>query len=69
MIVCHCKGLSDAAIREAVRDGARSFRQVARACGAGRKCGGCRPIIRELIDIECESELPATLLPLSTATA
>jgi bacterioferritin-associated ferredoxin len=68
VIVCHCKAVSDSSIREAVRDGARSFRQVARACDAGRKCGGCRPAIRELIDDETRGEVPATLLPLSSAT-
>ena len=52
MIVCHCKGVSDRSIREAVRAGARSSRQVFRACGAGGRCGGCRPIIDEIIERE-----------------
>jgi bacterioferritin-associated ferredoxin len=69
VIVCHCKGVSDSSIREAVRDGARSFRQVAKACDAGRRCGGCRPVIRELIDDESAVDVPSTLLPLASATA
>ena len=52
MIVCHCKAVSDRAIRAAVREGARSFGQVARACDAGRRCGGCHPAIREVIEDE-----------------
>lgn len=52
MIVCHCRGITDRAIRDAVRDGARTVRQVARACDAGARCGGCRPAIAELIDDE-----------------
>jgi bacterioferritin-associated ferredoxin len=52
VIVCHCRGVTDRAIREAVRDGARTLRQVARACDAGARCGGCRPAIAELIDDE-----------------
>jgi len=57
MIVCHCKGVSDRSIRQAVRAGARSSRQVVRACGAGSRCGGCRPMIEEIIDRE-HSRLP-----------
>jgi bacterioferritin-associated ferredoxin len=52
MIVCHCRGLSDRAIREVIRRGARSPREVAIACRAGRDCGGCIPIVRELIASE-----------------
>jgi bacterioferritin-associated ferredoxin len=52
VIVCHCKAVSDHAIREAVREGARSCRQVGRACEAGRNCGGCHPLIREIIETE-----------------
>lgn len=54
MIVCHCKGITDREIRSAVRDGAKTKRQVARACQAGRSCGGCHPVIREIIDDERE---------------
>jgi len=54
VIVCHCKAVSDQAVREAIREGARSCRQVSRACGAGHHCGGCRPLIREIIKTESE---------------
>ena len=67
MIVCHCKGLSDRDIRAAVRDGARSCRQVGRACEAGRACGGCRPTIRELIQDESDSEAGPGLLTFARA--
>jgi bacterioferritin-associated ferredoxin len=52
MIVCHCKALSDRAIRDVIRRGAHSPREVAIACQAGRRCGGCVPIVRELIATE-----------------
>ncbi|HJO22938.1 MAG: (2Fe-2S)-binding protein [Myxococcota bacterium] len=52
MLVCQCKGVSDRTVREVVRAGARSGREVARACGAGRSCGGCRPLVREIIEDE-----------------
>ncbi len=54
MIVCHCKVVSDRAIRDAIRRGAHSPRAVALACqaGRGRQCGGCIPLVRELIASE-----------------
>ena len=61
MIVCHCQGVSDRSIRRAVQDGARTVGQVARACRAGRMCGGCRPLICEIIQTEANDSPPATL--------
>jgi bacterioferritin-associated ferredoxin len=58
VIVCHCNAISDRAIRAAVRDGARSCGEVARACNAGHQCGGCRPAIRELIACETTDASP-----------
>ncbi|MGH0028146.1 MAG: (2Fe-2S)-binding protein [Myxococcota bacterium] len=52
MIVCHCKAVNDRAIRQAVREGACSYRQVALACQAGRTCGGCRPSVLQVMDEE-----------------
>lgn len=52
MIVCHCSALSDRTIREVIRRGAHSLREVALACHAGRQCGGCMPVVRELIASE-----------------
>lgn len=49
MYVCLCRGVTDQAVADAVRDGARSLSAVGRACGAGRTCGGCRPEIRRLL--------------------
>lgn len=52
MIVCHCQAVSERAIRAAVRDGARCRRSVARACAAGRSCGGCTLAIDEIVNSE-----------------
>ena len=52
MIVCHCRALSDRVIRDVIQRGAHSPREVALACHAGRTCGGCIPVVRELIDRE-----------------
>ena len=52
MLVCHCNGVSDRAIRRAIRDGARTLGQVGQACGAGACCGGCQDSVRELLHVE-----------------
>ena len=55
MIVCHCRGLTEPEIREVVREGARSRRAVARACGASDGCGGCAEAVRAIIAEESAS--------------
>jgi bacterioferritin-associated ferredoxin len=54
MIVCHCQAVTDRAIRSAIREGARCRRSVARACAAGRSCGGCTLAIDEILRGELE---------------
>jgi bacterioferritin-associated ferredoxin len=49
MIVCHCKGLNDRDIGKAVREGAVTSDDVASFCDAGSDCGGCRPVIEEIL--------------------
>ena len=65
MIVCQCKGLTDRAIRRAVRDGARSRGEIARTCAAGSNCGGCAPAIDKIIEIETERKSRSGLLSLA----
>ena len=69
MLVCHCKGLSDRDVHRAIRAGASTQRDVARACGAGSVCGGCRPLIDELIECcEAPASGPHIGLELSAAS-
>ena len=49
MIVCHCKGLNDRDIGKAAREGAVTVDDVATFCSAGSDCGGCRPVIEEIL--------------------
>ena len=49
MIVCHCTQTSDRAVRALAREGAESVEDVMSACGAGACCGGCKPLLEELI--------------------
>jgi bacterioferritin-associated ferredoxin len=50
MLVCHCRGVTDRQIRRLVKDGAGSTREVARATGAGLRCGGCRSNVKQIVD-------------------
>jgi bacterioferritin-associated ferredoxin len=59
MIVCHCNGVSDRAIRRSVRAGAVTPELVAHACGAGACCGGCRDAVEEILLGELETATPA----------
>ena len=56
MFVCHCRAVTDAEIREAIAAGARDLEQVGRSCGAGITCGGCCPLIQELLAQHADAE-------------
>jgi bacterioferritin-associated ferredoxin len=49
-MVCLCNGVSERTVRRAVERGAASVDEVADACGAGARCGGCRPTICEMLE-------------------
>ena len=50
MLVCHCRGITDRQIRNLVKEGATSPREVARATGAGMRCGGCRSNVKQVVN-------------------
>ncbi len=68
MIVCHCKAVNDRSIREVIQRGARTPREIALACQAGRKCGGCIPVVRELLANETETAPSAEAFPVVAAS-
>ncbi|MFI5318165.1 MAG: (2Fe-2S)-binding protein [Myxococcota bacterium] len=49
MLVCHCFVIRACDVRSAIAHGARTPADVARACHAGTGCGGCRPVIEEIL--------------------
>jgi bacterioferritin-associated ferredoxin len=61
MLVCHCHAVGERAIRSAVRQGACTRLAVARECAAGGSCGGCGPLIDEIIQSELGAERAAAL--------
>jgi bacterioferritin-associated ferredoxin len=69
VIVCHCTGASDRAIRRAVRSGAQTVSEVSDRCAAGAYCGGCRPIIAEIIGVERRSFAASAEAPASASAA
>lgn len=49
MIICHCRGINDRTVRDAIDDGMETVEELAEICGSGSDCGGCRPALAELI--------------------
>lgn len=60
MLVCHCNGVSDRAIRKAVRKGASNASDVGMRTGAGTCCGGCVDTVNEIIRAEASSSREKT---------
>lgn len=58
MLVCHCFAIRECEVRDVVARGARSAHEVARACRAGSRCGGCRPLIEELLASPAPARFP-----------
>jgi bacterioferritin-associated ferredoxin len=65
VLVCHCHGITESRIRQIARAREPKLREIARSCGAGTGCGGCRPAIRQILADEkasravCEDSAPA----------
>jgi bacterioferritin-associated ferredoxin len=63
VFVCHCRAVTDGEIREAIAAGACDLEEVGRRCGAGVTCGGCCPLIQELLAQHAEPARPAVAAP------
>jgi bacterioferritin-associated ferredoxin len=49
VLVCHCMAVYDDQIRVEIDKGARDVFDLADACDAGTVCGGCVPVLCELV--------------------
>jgi len=49
LLICHCAGVRDARVLDAIASGSGSCDAIAAACGAGARCGGCRPLLEQLL--------------------
>jgi bacterioferritin-associated ferredoxin len=43
MFVCSCRAVTDRTVDAVIASGATTVDEIAARCGAGGKCGGCRP--------------------------
>ena len=66
MFVCHCRALTDREIGEEIAAGARDLDEIGRRCGAGITCGGCCPLLQELLDQAAERVAEAPAMALAT---
>jgi len=49
VIMCHCQVVSDRRIRAEIDAGADTVDEISERCGAGARCGSCRPTISVLL--------------------
>lgn len=49
VIVCQCSVVNERRVLAEVLEGATCADEVAERCGAGARCGGCRPTIEALL--------------------
>ena len=49
MLVCQCEAVNDRRIVAEIVSGALDAESLAERCGAGARCGGCRPTIEALL--------------------
>lgn len=52
-IVCHCYAVRERTIQKAIRRGAATLEAIQAECGASSRCGGCEPVVRELLAEGC----------------
>ena len=57
MYVCLCRGITDQDIKEAIANGAESYREVRELLDLGTCCGRCAPEARAIISDEVSRNL------------
>ena len=73
MIVCHCRAVTERTLRASIREGAATLEAVRETTGASDCCGGCEPLVTQILDQELARETapssvrPATFRPLRVA--
>jgi bacterioferritin-associated ferredoxin len=59
VLVCQCEAVNDRQIVDEIVCGALDPERIAERCGAGSRCGGCRPTIEALLASLGLAEQPA----------
>jgi bacterioferritin-associated ferredoxin len=62
MYICVCNAVTESTIRQAVKDGARSLRDLSFRTGCSTQCGCCVGLAREVMD-ETLAEMGVTRAP------
>lgn len=52
MYICICNAVTESAIRQAVREGARSIFDLTARTGCSTQCGRCADLARQILDEE-----------------
>jgi len=60
MMVCHCRAVNKRTVCELISEGCVDIEEIGERCGAGTDCGGCHPVLEELL---------ATAMPVRVAVA
>lgn len=55
MFVCVCRAVTDKDIKQAVSEGACSFRDVRDQLGAATQCGKCASLTRDIVKQELDA--------------
>jgi len=50
-IICQCTGVTLGALKQAMQEGCTTAEQLADATGASRVCGGCAPLLKEVVGL------------------
>ncbi len=59
MYVCLCKGITDSDIKQAVEDGATSFKEVRDSLGVATNCGSCACAAKKLVKSSAKYNQPS----------
>jgi bacterioferritin-associated ferredoxin len=63
MYICLCHGVNETTIREAVRNGSRTLRELSFQTGCGTQCGSCVSQVQALLLETIRVEQAATDTP------
>jgi bacterioferritin-associated ferredoxin len=64
MVICHCLAVNDRAIRAEIAAGALDPDDLAARCGAGTRCGSCRPVLEAIL-----ATVPGATMAIRTTAA
>jgi bacterioferritin-associated ferredoxin len=61
LYICICNAVTEQALKDCARDGARSVDDLAAQLGVGAGCGRCRECASEMLREACSSVVPKTI--------